>query len=225
MYVGTGALNTSFSRSGKKSFAGLLSDASKSVGRMYQSTFLDSSKQASIDALLGQLSTSQKVRVFNPRNDAIRTQLNSRSAEFTAYQSISLFVGTWNLNGKGPSSESILPWLFPVSSEEPDLFVLGFQELVPLTPQMIMATDPEKKRRWEASILETLANRPNKKSEYILLRSGQLVGTALIVLLKAEVVKDVRNIEVSTKKTGLKGMAGNSQFFFFFFLTNFIVLC
>lgn len=57
MYAGTGALNTSFTRSGKKSFAGLLSDASKSVGRMYQSTFLDVGKQAGIDALLVSSST------------------------------------------------------------------------------------------------------------------------------------------------------------------------
>jgi hypothetical protein len=33
IYAGTGALNTSATRSGKKTFAGLLSDATKSVGR------------------------------------------------------------------------------------------------------------------------------------------------------------------------------------------------
>jgi len=32
-YAGTGALNTSTTRTGKKTFAGLLSDATKSVGR------------------------------------------------------------------------------------------------------------------------------------------------------------------------------------------------
>jgi hypothetical protein len=50
--LGTGAINTSFTRSGKKSFAGLLSDATKSVGRMYQQQFNDGSKQKAIDALL-----------------------------------------------------------------------------------------------------------------------------------------------------------------------------
>jgi hypothetical protein len=33
IYAGTGALNTSATRSGKKTFAGLLSDATKSIGR------------------------------------------------------------------------------------------------------------------------------------------------------------------------------------------------
>lgn len=65
---------------------------------------------------------------------------------------------------------------------------------------MIMLTDPEKKRRWEAHILQTISDRPEKKSDYILLRSGQLVGTALIILIKAEIAGDVRNVEISTKK-------------------------
>jgi hypothetical protein len=33
IYAGTGAINTSATRSGKKTFAGLISDATKSVGR------------------------------------------------------------------------------------------------------------------------------------------------------------------------------------------------
>ncbi|KAM0755638.1 hypothetical protein T439DRAFT_8341 [Meredithblackwellia eburnea MCA 4105] len=209
IYVGTGAINTSFTRSGKKSFAGILSDATKSVGRMYQSTVNDPLKQKSIDALLGHLSSSQKVRVFNPINDALRASLKQRASEFTTYTDTTIWVGTYNLNGKGPGSESLLPWLFPGNGPEPSFLVIAFQEIVPLTPQMIMATDPEKKRRWEAHILKTVSERPDKKSDYILLRSGQLVGTALIVLCKTELADDVRNVEAATKKTGLKGMAGN----------------
>jgi hypothetical protein len=52
IYAGTGALNTSVTRSGKRSFASLISDASKSVGRAIQATFNDSDKQASIELFL-----------------------------------------------------------------------------------------------------------------------------------------------------------------------------
>jgi len=49
--------------------------------------------------------------------------------------------------------------------------------------------------------LTTVQNRPGeKKADYILLRSGQLVGTALIVLCLKEIVGDVRNVEMATKK-------------------------
>lgn len=67
------------------------------------------------------------------------------------------------------------------------------------------------RRRWEAHILRSLAERPNKKSDYVLLRSAQLVGTALLVLVKTELANEIKNIEAATKKTGLKGMAGNSE--------------
>lgn len=52
IYAGTGALNTSFTRSGKRTLAGALSDATKSVSRMYISNFTDKGKQMAIDALL-----------------------------------------------------------------------------------------------------------------------------------------------------------------------------
>ncbi|GAA5968165.1 hypothetical protein JCM11641_003755 [Rhodosporidiobolus odoratus] len=209
IYVGTGAINTSFTRTGKKSLAGLLSDASKSVSRVYQQQFVDGGKQKAIDALLGNLATSRKVRVYNPIHDALRQQLRARSAEYTSYESTTVWVGTYNLNGKPPGSESLLPWLFPVEGPDPALLVVAFQEIVPLSPQQIMSTDPEKKRRWEQHLLDTISSRPGKKSDYILLRSGQLVGTALIVLCKKAIGGEVRNVEVATKKTGMKGMAGN----------------
>lgn len=52
IYAGTGALNTSFTRQGKRTLAGVLSDAGKSVGRVIQSNFADAGKQAAIDELL-----------------------------------------------------------------------------------------------------------------------------------------------------------------------------
>ncbi|GAA5931421.1 uncharacterized protein JCM15063_001462 [Sporobolomyces koalae] len=211
-YVGTGAINSSFTRSGKKSFAGMLSDASKSVNRVFQQQLFDTSKQRAIDALLGNLATSRKVRIFDPLNDTLRARLRARASEFTTHHPTTIWVGTYNLNGKPPSSESLLPWLFPIEDgPDPAFLVFAFQEIVPLSPQMIMATDPEKKRKWEQHILTTVRNRPGgeKKADYILLRSGQLVGTALIVLCLKDIVGDVRNVEVATKKTGLKGMAGN----------------
>ncbi|GAA5885405.1 hypothetical protein JCM6882_009606 [Rhodosporidiobolus microsporus] len=209
IYVGTGAINTSFTRTGKKSLAGMLSDATKSVSRVYQQQFVDNGKQKAIDALLGNLATSRKVRVYNPIHDALRAQLRARADEYTTYESTTVWVGSYNLNGKPPGSESLLPWLFPVEGPDPAFLVISFQEIVPLSPGQIMATDPEKKRRWEQHILDTVASRPNKKEGYILLRSGQLVGTALIVLCRKDIAGDVRNIEAATKKTGLKGMAGN----------------
>ena len=55
-YAGTGALRSYFSRTGKSSFTGLLSDGYKSTLRYYLNNLSDGSKQDSIDILLGNIS-------------------------------------------------------------------------------------------------------------------------------------------------------------------------
>ncbi|KAH9971347.1 inositol polyphosphate phosphatase [Lactifluus volemus] len=206
IYAGTGALNTSFTRSGKRTFAGVLSDATKSVSRAYINNFQDKGKQVAIDMFLGNLSNQTQVTIFDPIHDSVRAALDARQvccslSEYSTTKTATIFVGTWNLNGR-PPSESLMPWLFP----RENLMVIGFQEIVPLTAQQILQTDPEKKPN---KILETLERRPNKKCEYILLRSEQLVGTALIVLVKSELTAVIRNVEATKCKTGLRGMSGN----------------
>lgn len=63
-----------------------------------------------------------------------------------------------------------------------------------------MATDPEKLKRWTAFITKEIAQRPNGKSTYVLLRSEQLVGTCLIMFMKNEIAKNVTHVEAATKK-------------------------
>ncbi|KAJ3775474.1 inositol polyphosphate phosphatase [Lentinula raphanica] len=209
IYAGTGALNTSYTRSGKRTLAGVFSDATKSVSRAYINNFQDKAKQASIDMFLGNMSSQKQVTIFDPIHDSVRAALDKRLHEYSHTRRCVIFVGTWNLNGR-PPSESLLPWLFPRDSfEDPDIFVLGFQEIVPLTAQQIVQTDPEKRRIWETRIIETLNQRSKKKADYVLLRSEQLVGTALLVLVKTELTAVIRNVEATTRKTGLRGMSGN----------------
>ncbi|KAG8769922.1 inositol polyphosphate 5-phosphatase, partial [Serendipita sp. 398] len=209
IYAGTGALNTSFTRTGKRTLAGVLADATKSVSRAYINNFQDKSKQVAIDTFLGNLSQQKPVSIFDPIHDTVTGLLNERIKEYSTTKQIQIFVGTWNLNGRS-SSESLLPWLFPRSTTfEPDLFVIGFQELVPLTAQQILQTDPEQKRRWERILMETLARRPNKRAEYTILRSEQLVGTALIIIVRSDITSNIRKVEAATRKTGLRGISGN----------------
>ncbi|KAH8830391.1 SacI homology domain-containing protein [Flagelloscypha sp. PMI_526] len=210
IYAGTGALNTSFTRTGKRTLAGVLSDATKSVSRAYINNFQDKGKQNAIDMFLGNMSNQRQVTIFDPVHDSVRFALQRRLPEYSSTQQCVIFAGTWNLNGRAPSSESLLPWLFPRDGlGDPDIFALGFQEIVPLTAQQIVQADPEKRRLWENKILETLDRRPNKKCDYILLRSDQLVGTALVILVKAGLTGVIRNVEGSSRKTGLRGMSGN----------------
>ncbi|KAG9317505.1 inositol polyphosphate phosphatase [Chiua virens] len=209
IYAGTGALNTSFTRTGKRTLAGVLSDATKSVSRAYINNFQDKNKQLAIDMFLGNLSSQTQVNIFDPVHDLVRKTLNERVSEYSSTCPCTIFVGTWNVNGR-PPSESLIPWLFPRDNFlEPDMFVLGFQEIVLLTAQQIIQTDPEKRRIWEYQIMEAINGRPKSCGEYVLLRSEQLVGTALLVIVKSELTSIIRNVEGTTRKTGLRGISGN----------------
>ncbi|KAG2154990.1 phosphoinositide polyphosphatase [Suillus bovinus] len=167
IYAGTGALNTSVTRTGKRTLAGVLSDATKSVSRAYINNFQDKGKQIAIDMFLGNMNNQRQVNIFDPIHDSVGKALQQRLSEYSTTQSCSIFAGTWNVNGR----------------VRPDLFILGFQEIVQLTAQQIVQPDPEKNRRiWEQKVMETLERRPQRTCDYVLLRSEQ---------------------------TGLRGMSGN----------------
>ncbi|WRT65736.1 uncharacterized protein IL334_002684 [Kwoniella shivajii] len=208
IYAGTGALNTSATRSGKKTLAGLLSDATKSVGRAYINNFQDKGKQNAIDMLLGMMAGQRPVILFDPISDSVQSALMTRMNEYSKPKFLSIFSGTWNLNGKAPD-EALDSWLFPPNTTEPDVYMIAFQEIVELTASQILQTDPAKKRMWEKFIMDTFAMRKTKKSDYLLFRSEQLVGSALIMIIKSELAPHIRNVESTTKKTGLSGLSGN----------------
>lgn len=63
------------------------------------------------------------------------------------------------------------------------------------------------RRRWESCILASLEQREDKKTSYTILRSDQLVGTALIVLVKTDMVPEIRSVEATTKKVDANPLA------------------
>ncbi|KAJ4344445.1 Inositol-1,4,5-trisphosphate 5-phosphatase 1 [Didymosphaeria variabile] len=215
IYAGTGALKSSFTRHGKMSLAGALADARKSATRMYINNFADKGRQNTIDMLLGRLMGQVPVHLYDPINDFVIAELNKRSAEFTESEVIHILAGTFNLNGKTHGlHEDLAPWLCPevVSSQQcPEIVAVGFQEIVELSPQQIMSTDPARRQAWESAVRNCLNENAAKhgQEEYVLLRGGQLVGASLSVFVKAGSLKSIKNVEGSLKKTGMSGMAGN----------------
>ncbi|KAL9103011.1 MAG: hypothetical protein Q9163_001901 [Psora crenata] len=215
IYAGTGALKSSFTRHGKMGFAGALADARKSATRLYMNNFVDKGRQNTIDMLLGRLMTQSPVHVYDPIANYVNTELEKRLDEYSTSDKIAMWVGTFNVNGKGDGVQHDLrPWLCPEMNQArplPDIVAVGFQEIVELSPQQIMSTDPVRRGAWEQAVMKTLNENARRASseEYVLLRSGQLVGTALMVIVKQGALKRLKNVEGSVKKTGMSGMAGN----------------
>ncbi|KAL6522664.1 Type IV inositol polyphosphate 5-phosphatase 7 [Orobanche hederae] len=75
-------------------------------------------------------------------------------------QNYSLFVSTWNVGGKSPSSNMKLDdWLH--SAPPADIYVLGFQEIVPLNAgNILVAEDNGPAKKWLSLIKRTLSNAP-----------------------------------------------------------------
>ncbi|KAJ5328982.1 hypothetical protein N7452_009372 [Penicillium brevicompactum] len=215
IYAGTGALKSSFTRHGKMSLAGALADVRKSATRLYVNNFTDKARQQTIDLLLGRLTNQMPVHLYDPLNDLVLDELNRRTAEYSSRKQVRFWVGTFNVNGRdeGPGTD-LTPWLFPdadESDEDPAVFVVGFQEIVALSPQQIMSTDPSTRKVWERAVHECLNTHSKRKGtgKYVHLRSGQLVGAAVLLYVKEDVLKYIKNVEGSVKKTGLSGIAGN----------------
>ncbi|KAF9879070.1 SacI domain and endonuclease/exonuclease/phosphatase [Colletotrichum karsti] len=214
IYAGTGALKSSFTRTGKMSLAGAVADMRKSVQRLYHNNFTDSARQTTIDRLLGRLVNQTPVLLFDPISDYVSGELMKRTAEFSSSQDITMLVGTFNLNGRTEGVDNDLSlWLCPeeLGDVQPEIVAVGFQEIVELSPQQIMNSDPSRKQLWESAVRRCLNQRAQSLGgeRYVLLRSGQLVGAALCIFVKASSLAKIKNVEGSVKKTGLSGMAGN----------------
>ncbi|KKY32286.1 putative synaptojanin-like protein [Diaporthe ampelina] len=214
IYAGTGALKSSFTRHGKMSLAGAIADARKSATRLYINNFTDKQRQNTIDMLLGRLVGQSPVSLYDPINDYVNAELNKCSAQFSSTENIRILVGTFNLNGRTHGiEEDLSAWLCPdeIGDTQPEIVVVGFQEIVELSPQQIMNSDPTRKQLWEQAVRATLNTRAQEidGEKYVVLRSGQLVGAALCIFVRQSVLSNIKNVEGSVKKTGMSGMAGN----------------
>lgn len=101
--------------------------------------------------------------------------------------------------------ENLAAWLWPQINrfqQHPGIVAVGFQEIVELSPQQIMSTDPVRRQAWEYAVRWTLNEGARKQGseDYVLLRSGQLVGAALMVFVKASTLAMIKNVEGSVKK-------------------------
>jgi hypothetical protein len=206
IYAGTGALKSSFTRHGKMSLGGVLSDARKSATRMYINNFADKGRQNTIDLLLGRLVGQNAVHLYDPINDYVEAELGRRADEYTSTKTIHIMVATLNLNGKDRGMrEDLRSWLCPdvdESQRNPDIVAVGFQEIVELSPQQIMSTDPNVREAWERTVRATLNDNAvnHGEEEYILLRGSQLVGASLSIFVRGSAVGYIKDVEGSIKK-------------------------
>ncbi|KAI3460886.1 hypothetical protein Pfo_017549 [Paulownia fortunei] len=103
-----------------------------------------------------------KIEKSNRRNsDRVRrNKIDLDSSQITDVHNYRIFVATWNVAGKSPPSYlNLEEWLH--TSPPADIYVLGFQEIVPLNAGNVLGTeDNGPARKWQAIIRKTLNSLP-----------------------------------------------------------------
>ncbi|KAK8630694.1 hypothetical protein V6N13_079475 [Hibiscus sabdariffa] len=91
---------------------------------------------------------------------ARRGKIKLDGSQFTDVHDYRIFVATWNVAGKSPPSYlNLEDWLH--TSPPADIYVLGFQEIVPLNAGNVLGTeDNGPARKWLALIRKTLNSLP-----------------------------------------------------------------
>ncbi|XP_039008776.1 type I inositol polyphosphate 5-phosphatase 4-like [Hibiscus syriacus] len=89
-----------------------------------------------------------------------RGKVDLNGSQFTDVHDYRIFVATWNVAGKSPPSYlNLEDWLH--ASPPADIYVLGFQEIVPLNAGNVLGTeDNGPARKWLALIRKTLNSLP-----------------------------------------------------------------
>lgn len=198
-YTGTGALKSKLTRTGKLTLGGLVEDGIRSVKRTYQNNFLDDEKQDIIDFFLGNLSEQ-----IEDEEDWLGVQLKARKEEFLESGTFNIFIGTFNVGGRNPG-EKLDAWLQARNDLIPDVYIIGFQEVVELTGKAVWNADQTNTQMWHQQILRFI----QKYHPFVILRTYQLVGLVLTVFVRQDQINYYREVHSERAKVGFKGIAGN----------------
>ncbi|GAB6030737.1 hypothetical protein CHUAL_007588 [Chamberlinius hualienensis] len=153
--------------------------------------------------------------------------LCNRHQDFTVPVKLRFAICSWNVNGGRNlynvafKNQPLTDWLLDASKlsrksalvnvdEEddntpPDIFAIGFEEIVDLNASNIMAASTTNQKEWDKAIRKAI----NRDHRYVVVTTVQLVGVCLFVFVKQELVKYVRDVAVDSVKTGLGGATGN----------------
>ena len=112
----------------------------------------------------------------------IENELRNHEAKFKTYHDLLVYIGNWNVGGKEfKDSSNIFEWLLPSdvlpNGTRPDMYIIGFQEIVDLNATNVMFNSNEYQRnKWKNLIVDALASLSNKNDPYVLIKELDLIG-------------------------------------------------
>ncbi|GAB4828687.1 Type IV inositol polyphosphate 5-phosphatase 9 [Ancistrocladus abbreviatus] len=128
--------------------------------------------------------------------------------------SYKLFVSTWNVGGVTPPDDLSTEDLLDTCNTSCDIYVLGFQEIVPLRASNVLGSENSKICiEWNSLIREALNKKVEEEDEvplgYECIISKQMVGVFITVWVRTQIRPYVRHPSVSCVGCGVMGCLGN----------------
>ena len=191
-YAGTGSVlsrlvRTAGTGGSRNQIATMLEHSWRSANRFLVANFDDSDRQSAISHLL-------KARgVSHQPQDPLKE-----------LEDVSIFVGTWNVNGhRMDEKPGVLRDFIP---EAADIVIACFQETIDLTASSVLFAsrgDDERNRVIDAHILQIL------DGGYVQVASESLVGLYVTVFVRRALTVHVDAVKTNRFKTGFGGTTGN----------------
>ncbi|CAG8485344.1 14345_t:CDS:2 [Acaulospora colombiana] len=162
--------------------------------------------------------------------DWIADEMIVRGREYCKYREIKVLICSWNIDASKPSdlershdaTKFLRLWF--TSTESPDIIVIGFQEIIDLesgkqtaktiltkkkTEKQNAANLTQRYKAWRDKLVKAVREYTAYGEKYEVISSEYLVGLFTCIFVKESERKHVKNIDIATKKTGLKGYHGN----------------
>lgn len=136
----------------------------------------------------------------------VAKELRSRESQYCDYESLKIWIGSWNVNGR-MTSENLCPWLDVQREDEaPDMYVFGFQEL-DLRAEAYLISDSVKEAEWTRLIVAAMV----RGQDYVKIASKQLIGMLIMIFIEKKHLPHVSvpEIGMETAGTGFGGVMGN----------------
>ena len=168
----------------------------------------------------------------NTKFSPLKSNLNDHREEFSEIEKIKLYVTTWNTSSTEQSKINQInldSLLIPKDPKIiPDIYFVGFQEVVKLNATNIIITGEDKLQQilneWDKKVYESIS----KIGKYKKLVIMNLVGINFFSYILEDKYDKVKNISKKIVKTGFGGTTGNKGscvINFDYENTNFCISC
>lgn len=160
-------------------------------------------------------------------DDWIETEMQERDTEYCTFREVRAAVVTWNVGASTPYdlrhdfiSDAIH------SADPPEVLIFGFQEVVDLEDRTVTAKSilgfGKKKdtvkteqyqsrvyREWRDYLSKVISRSTSAHYAYSELQTSSLIGLFQCVFIRQEERPNIRNLQATSVKLGLKGHYGN----------------